>query len=306
MNVLITGGAGYVGTELLARLALNKEITKITIYDNLSRGHRSLFLGKKVPFLSKIEFVHGEILDSRLLKKKLIDTDVLIHLAAIVTTPFANTDPHFYEQVNHWGTAEVVYAAEESGVSKFIHLSSTAVYGTGADLADESTLPLPQTYYGISKLRGEAHVNRLMEKKNAIILRGGNIYGFSKSMRFDAVINKFMFDAHFTNRIQIFGNGKQTRAFIHVAHIVNTLEQCILKEIPTGTYNLVDKNLQILDILDVLKELYPDLEFIYANQHMKLRELNVSLDSKIFDYVNGFPSTSLSDELQLFKSQFAF
>ena len=160
MNVLITGGAGYVGTELLVRLALNKEITKITIYDNLSRGHRSLFLGTKVPFLSKIEFVHGEILDSRLLKKKLIDTDVLIHLAAIVTTPFANTDPHFYEQVNHWGTAEVVYAAEESGVSKFIHLSSTAVYGTGADLADESTLPLPQTYYGISKLRGEAHVNR--------------------------------------------------------------------------------------------------------------------------------------------------
>ena len=306
MNVLITGGAGYLGTELLARLALNKEITKITIYDNLSRGHRSLFLVKKVPFLSKIEFVHGEILDSRLLKKQLIDTDVLIHLAAIVTTPFANTDPHFYEQVNHWGTAEVVYAAEESGVSKFIHLSSTAVYGTGADLADESTLPLPQTYYGISKLRGEAHVNRLMEKKNAIILRGGNIYGFSKSMRFDAVINKFMFDAHFTNRIQIFGNGKQTRAFIHVAHIVNTLEQCILKEIPTGTYNLVDKNLQILDILDVLKELYPDLEFIYANQNMKLRELNVSLDGKIFDYVNGFPSTSLSDELQVFKSQFAF
>ena len=188
MNVLITGGAGYVGTELLAKLALNKEISKITIYDNLSKGHRSLFLGKKSPFLSKIEFVHGEILDSRLLKKKLIDTDVLIHLAAMVTTPFANTDPHFFEQV--------VYAAEESGVSKFIHLSSTAVYGTGADLADESTLPLPQTYYGISKLRGETHVNRLMEKKNSIILRGGNIYGFSKSMRFDAVINKFMFDAH--------------------------------------------------------------------------------------------------------------
>ncbi|MAZ41816.1 MAG: ADP-glyceromanno-heptose 6-epimerase, partial [Flammeovirgaceae bacterium] len=223
MNVLITGGAGYVGTELLAKLALNKQINKITIYDNLSKGHRSLFLEKKSSFLSKIVFVHGEILDSRLLKKQLTDTDVLIHLAAMVTTPFANTDPHFFEQVNHWGTAEVVYAAEESGVSKLIYLSSTAVYGTGTDLADESILPLPQTYYGISKLRGETHVNRLMEKKNSIILRGGNIYGFSKSMRFDAVINKFMFDAHFTNRIQIFGNGKQTRAFIHVEHLVNTI-----------------------------------------------------------------------------------
>jgi len=306
MNVLITGGAGYVGTELLAKLTLNKQINKITIYDNLSKGHRSLFLEKKSSFLSKIVFVHGEILDSRLLKKQLTDTDVLIHLAAMVTTPFANTDPHFFEQVNHWGTAEVVYAAEESGVSKLIYLSSTAVYGTGTDLADESILPLPQTYYGISKLRGETHVNRLMEKKNSIILRGGNIYGFSKSMRFDAVINKFMFDAHFTNRIQIFGNGKQTRAFIHIEHLVNTIEQCVLKEVPTGTYNLVDKNLQILEILDALKELYPDLEFIYANQHMKLRELNVSLESKLFESITRFTSTSLSDELQVFKSQFAF
>ncbi|MDC1370072.1 SDR family NAD-dependent epimerase/dehydratase, partial [Cyclobacteriaceae bacterium] len=89
-------------------------------------------------------------------------------------------------------------------------------------------------------------------------------------------------------------------------HLVNTIEQCVLKEVPTGTYNLVDKNLQILEILDVLKELYPDLEFIYANQHMKLRELNVSLESKLFESVTRFTSTSLSDELQGFKSQFAF
>ena len=306
MNVLITGGAGYVGTELLTKLALIKEISKIIVYDNLSRGQRSLFIGNKSTFLSKIIFVHGEILDSRLLKKQLKDTDVLIHLAAMVTTPFANTDPHFFEQINHWGTAEVVYAAEDNKVSKFIYLSSTAVYGTGADLADESTLPSPQTYYGISKLRGEEHVNRLMGKSNAIILRGGNVYGYSKSMRFDAVINKFMFDAHFTNRIQIFGNGKQTRAFIHIDHLVNVIKQCVLKEVPTGTYNIVDKNLQILEILDVLKELYPDLEFIYANQHMTLRELNVSLESKIFGFINQFTSIPLSNELFVFKSQFAF
>ena len=77
-------------------------------------------------------------------------------------TDLSNTDPHFYEQVNHWGTAEVVYAEEESNVEKFIYLSSTSVYGTEATLANESTLPSPQTFYGISKLRGEEHVNRLM------------------------------------------------------------------------------------------------------------------------------------------------
>ena len=122
-------------------------------------------------------------------------------------------------------------------------------------MANESTLPSPQTHYAISKLRGEEHVNGLMDKSNAIILRSGNVYGFSKSMRFHAVINKFLFDAHFTNRIQIFGNEKQTRAFIHIDHLVNAMKQRVLKEVPTGTYNIVDKNLQNLDILNVLQEL---------------------------------------------------
>ena len=64
MNILITGGAGYVGTELLTKLALRNEISKIIIYDNLSRGHRSLFLGNKSNFVSKIDFIHGEIVGS--------------------------------------------------------------------------------------------------------------------------------------------------------------------------------------------------------------------------------------------------
>ena len=80
-----------------------------------------------------------------------------------------------------------------------------------------------------------------MDKSNAIILRSGNVYGFSKSMRFDAVINEFLFDAFFTNRIQIFGYGKQTRAFIHVDHLVSAMKECVLKKVPTGTDNIVDK-----------------------------------------------------------------
>ena len=89
-------------------------------------------------------------------------------------------------------------------------------------MANVSTLPSPQTHYGISKLRGEEHVNRLMDKSNAIKLISENVYGFSKSMQFDAVIKKFLFDVHFTNRIQIFGDGKQIRAIIYIDHLVNT------------------------------------------------------------------------------------
>ncbi|WP_420575556.1 NAD-dependent epimerase/dehydratase family protein [Ekhidna sp.] len=306
MKVLITGGAGYVGTKLVKHLVSNPEIEKVIVYDNLSKAHYNFFLGKAYEHKEKIQSVRGDILDTRQLRKLMKDADVVVHLAAIVTTPFANTDPHFYEQVNHWGTAEVVYCAEESDISKFIYLSSTSVYGASDKVSDETTTPSPSTFYGISKLRGEEHVNRLAEKKNAINIRGGNVYGYSKSMRFDAVINRFMFDANFTNRIQINGNGKQSRAFIHVDYLCAALSQVITKAVPSGTYNLVDKNLQILDLVDVLKEIYPTLEFLFTNQHMNLRELKINPDSKLFDHIDQFQSRELKEELEEFKSRFAF
>ncbi len=306
MKVLITGGAGYVGTELTKALVSMDEIEKVIIYDNLSKSHYNFFLGKQYESPGKVTFIRGEILDSRLLRKSMEGVDVVIHLAAIVTTPFANTDPHFYEQVNHWGTAEVVYQAEESSIGKFIYLSSTSIYGANHALANEATTPSPQTFYGVSKLRGEEHVNRLMESKHAVILRGGNVYGYNRSLRFDAVINRFVFDANFSNRIQIFGTGKQTRAFIHVSHLASTIAQVVVKEVPSGTYNVVDKNLMILDVVDVLKEIYPDLEFIFSNQHMNLRELNVDPDSKIYQYIDKFENTELKDELIKFKERLAF
>ncbi|MEP1096701.1 MAG: SDR family oxidoreductase [Cyclobacteriaceae bacterium] len=306
MKVLITGGAGYVGTKLVKRLVSESSIDKIVVYDNLSKGHHNFFLGDTFENKEKIQAVRGDILDTRQLKKLMKDSDVVVHLAAIVTTPFANTDPHFYEQVNHWGTAEVVYCAEESNVSKFIYLSSTSVYGASDEVADENTVPSPSTFYGISKLRGEEHTNRLAEKTTAINLRGGNVYGYSKSMRFDAVINRFMFDANFTGRIQIFGNGKQSRAFIHVDHLTDSMTKTITENVESGTYNLVDKNLQILDLVDVIKEIYPDLEFLFTNQHMNLRELKVSQESKLFDQIAKFGEGDIKSELLDFRKRFAF
>lgn len=306
MKVLITGGAGYIGTKLVKRLLDQPTIEKIIVYDNLSKGHHNFFLGKTYVNQEKIEAVRGDILDTRKLKKLMKDADVVVHLAAVVTTPFANTDPHFYEQVNHWGTAEVVYCAEESNISKFIYLSSTSVYGASEQIANENTVPAPSTFYGISKLRGEEHVSRLAEKKTAISIRGGNVYGYSKSMRFDAVINRFMFDANFANRIQINGNGKQSRAFIHVDYLCDTLTKTITGNVKSGTYNLVDKNLQILDIVDVLKEMYPSLEFLFTNQHMNLRELKISPESDLFNQIEQFESNDLKKELEEFKTRFAF
>ncbi|MGD9328477.1 MAG: SDR family oxidoreductase [Cyclobacteriaceae bacterium] len=306
MKVLITGGAGYVGTELTKTLVKCDDVDDILIYDNLGRQNYNLFLGRRLERHEKVNFISGDILDSRKLRMMLEGVDVVIHLAARVTTPFANTDAHFHEQVNHWGTAEVVNAVEESGVQKFIYASSTSVYGSSKDFLTEDTIPNAKTFYGISKLRGEEHVRRLFKKKQTYVLRCGNVYGYSKSMRFDAVINKFMFEANFNNRISIHGNGKQSRSFISVGLLAEVMEKLIINEVPGGNYNLVDKNYSILDIVDALKTLYPLLEFIFVNQHLSLRDLKVSPESKLRNYLNYINDKDLKTELLEFKRRFSF
>src|SRR5690606_282429 len=142
--------------------------------------------------------------------------DVVYHLAAKVNTPYVNSDGHSYEQVNHWGTAELVYAVEESDVQKFIYASSASVYGSSSKVRNEAHPPNPRTIYAISKFRGEEQVARLMDTRETYILRCGNVYGYNKSVRFEMVINQFMFNANYNRRISIHGTGKQQRAFVNI------------------------------------------------------------------------------------------
>jgi UDP-glucose 4-epimerase len=307
-KILITGGAGYIGSALIERLLPLKEVEEIVVYDNLSRNNYHFFLGKKLPNQEKINFIQGELLDTRKLKKALANVDTVIHLAAKVTTPFADADPHYFEQSNHWGTAELVYAIEESDVEHFIFASSVSVFGSSKEMINEDHQPNPRTIYGISKFRGEEHVARLADKINTQILRLGNVYGYANAVRFDAVINRFMFDANFNKRIAIHGDGKQHRPFISIEKISEILKQISMhNDIPSGYYNVVDKNLEVLEIVDDLKAIYPNMEFTFINQHLKLRELLVNPETKLKQYI-PYPSqqSNLKDELLNFKENLSF
>ncbi len=310
MKVLVTGGAGYIGTELVTRLLQNPHTDEVIVYDNLSRHNYNFFLGHNVydraaNLKVKLTFVNGDLLDTRKLRKYLEGVEVVYHLAAKVITPFMTTDGHFFEQTNNWGTAELVYAIEEMDhIQRVIFTSSTSIYG--AAHADDNSLPNPQTIYGFSKLRGEEHVRRLFPKKKTYVIRCGNVYGYNRSMRFDAVINRFMFEANFNRRISIHGNGKQRRAFVHIRTVAEVLAQLLEAELPSDTYNLVEKNLQVLDIVDVLKTIYPDLEFIFVNQHITLREITVDTQLKLDQFVTREREASLLQELEEFKARFSF
>ena len=201
MKLLITGGAGYIGTELVRTLADEPGVDEIIVYDNLSRRAHGLFLGPPLGPVP-LRFVRGDLLDTRSLRKAADGVDVIVHLAARVTTPFADGDAHSFEQVNHWGTAELGHVAATAGVRRLIYLSSTSIYGdSGGGVATLDTVPDPRTAYGVSKLAGERALAPYGDSGELLIVRCANVYGFSPSLRFDAVVNRMVFDARFAGRV---------------------------------------------------------------------------------------------------------
>jgi len=280
MKILITGGAGYIGTELVKRLSQLDAVSEIIVYDNLWKNNYNLFTLSGIK-RGKVKFIKGEILDSRQLRKALEDVDIVYHLAAHVASKLINANHHLYEQINNWGTAELTYAIEESKVKRVINASSIAVYGNEEETIDSTKNANPKTYYGTSKLRGEEHIVRLSETKEVYNLRIGNVYGYGTSMRMDTVINQFLFAAAFENRIKILGEGIQKRGLIHIDSLIDILVTLIDSKIETGTYNVVEKSYSILEVADELKSIIPDMEMLFVNQHLKLRNIDVSPDSKI-------------------------
>ncbi len=187
-----------------------------------------------------------------------------------------------------------------------IHLSSTSVYGSSDVMVNEGSPLNPQTFYGTAKRRGEEHVQRLVEQGKAIIIRSGNVYGYSKSMRFDAVINRFACETNFHNRSTIQGSGNQYRSFIHVNDLVYSLSLFIDNEVPNDIYNLVAKNISVLEIVDVFKELKPSLEFLFVDQHLDLRNIQVDTNLKLASLLDLAQPRGLNEEIEEFLGNFSY
>lgn len=280
MRVLITGGAGYIGTELVKALSQNASVSNIIVYDNLWKDNYNLFSHSGIKH-GKVIFLNAEILDSRRLGEALKSVGVVYHLAAHVDSKLINANHHLYEQINNWGNAELSYAIEDNKIKRVINASSIAVYGNESDIITKDTTPNPKTFYGTSKLRGEEHLTRLSDVTEVYNLRIGNVYGYGTSMRMDSVINQFVFSAAFENRIKILGEGNQKRSFIHIDSLIEVLVGLLKSKIDPGTYNVVETTFSVLDIADVLKSIIPEMEMLFINQHLKLRNIEVELNPEI-------------------------
>ena len=298
MKVLITGGAGYIGTELCIKLDKNPKVKEIVVLDNLSKGNYNLFLHSKIK-PGKLTFVKAELLDSRSLDKVLKDVDVVYHLAA------ENTNDeklhHLHEQINNWGTAELTYAIEESNVKQVIYLSSIAVYGNSKEENNSKSLVEPNTSFGSSKRRGEQHIERLGTKIKTHILRLGEVFGYGASLNMEGLLNSYMFDSNFVGRISVQGNGKQEQSFISLHKVSEILSNLLDNDLAGGIYNLVDEKKSVLDLIDSLKELYPDMEMVFTNNHLELPNQVAKADADLLALYTS-QELSFKEELNNFKT----
>lgn len=302
MNVLITGGAGYIGTSLVDKLNTNPLVNKVVVYDNMSQNNIRFFFGNIN--LHKVQFIHGDILNHIALKKALQDIDVVYHLAGVVKSPYSMEDSLKYEQINQWGTANLIHCMEnQNRVQKFIFVSSASVYGF-ATLENELLEANPMNTYGRSKREAEKFVQLLEEEMQVDILRVANVFGYNRTVRHDSVINRFIFEALCYGQIQIFGSGNQIRPFVHIHHLTELLNdqlEPIQDHAGLKISNVLQFNRSINQIRDIIKNELNHLDYIYVNQGHEVPSLEIKIDSLLAeDQIQNL----MKKEIQTFRNRF--
>lgn len=219
MRVLVTGATGFIGSHLCLRLLdLGMEVHGL---DDLSRGSlkRAKILKNSGMSLHKADVRDWATVHEVLHEVK---PDAVIHLAALISVEESIRMPELYMEVNAEGTRNIVRAASNVGSGRLIYASSAAVYGNPIRLPiteDHPTSPLSP--YGLSKLMGERYVtSEFIGREKPVILRIFNVYGPGQNPEYAGVITKFMERLSQGDPPIIFGDGEQTRDFIHVDDVV--------------------------------------------------------------------------------------
>ena len=226
MNILITGGAGFIGSNLVKSLLLHDNVNNIRIVDNLSTGNLSNI--EDILNNSKIQFIKGDITDFETCKRACKGMHAISHQAALGSVPRSMKTPIVSHDNNAHGFANILEAARQEGIKRIVYASSSSVYGNSKD-ENDLTKRQPVSFYGLTK-----HINDLYATyyttyfgMETIGLIYHNVFGKNQSFtgEYSAVIPIFISKMLQNENIQIHGSGEQFRDFTHINNVIhaNTL-----------------------------------------------------------------------------------
>ena len=224
MRVCVTGGAGFIGSHTVE--ALVRSGHEVVVLDNLSTGDRES-LGD-LP----VELIVGDIRDAGAVRESLRGANSVIHFAGYISVPGSIADPVGSSEINLVGTAQVLAEAERAECGRIVFASSAAVYGDVATSPVlESTAKKPTSPYGVQKLAGEhlCRVSSLNGGPDALSFRFFNVYGERQSIDSDyaAVVPIFRDRCRRGLPLRIYGDGKQTRDFVHVKDVAEAMVRAV-------------------------------------------------------------------------------
>ncbi len=255
MKILVTGGAGFIGSNLVRALCtLGHEVV---VLDDLSSGE----INDLDDLKGRFEFIKGSVSNFSLLEKICKGCDIIYHLAAVASVKRCNDDCLGTHLINLTGTLHVLEAARKQHVGQVVFASSSAIYGETHTLNNEAQFPHPMSTYAHQKLSSEGYCvlfSRLYGL-NTVCLRFFNVYGPGQrsSSEYAAVIPKFISAFNSNGSIIIYGDGLQCRDFVYVGDVVNALLACKKKLFNGEIINVASgTSTSILSLFYTLKKIF--------------------------------------------------
>jgi UDP-glucose 4-epimerase len=218
-KVLVTGGAGFIGSNLVRALADRGD--DVRVLDNFSTGNRANLEGLDV------EVVEGELRSYERVHAAVRGVEVVYHLGALGSVPRSVQDPLTSNAVNVEGTLNVLLAARDEGVRRVVFSSSSSIYGASGELPrTEAMAPDPISPYGVAKLAAERYCvscSRVYERFETVVLRYFNVFGPNQSphSQYAAVVPLFLTLVAREEPVTVYGDGEQLRDFTYVANVVD-------------------------------------------------------------------------------------
>ena len=262
---LVTGGAGFIGSNIVEELL--KQGAKVRIIDNFATGRKE----NLDPFKSKVDFREVDICDLGSLKTAVRGADFVLHQAAIPSVPKSVIDPITSHNADVTGTLHVLWAAKEAGVKRVVYAASSSAYGDSPQLPKQEDMPSkPISPYGLMKYVGEEYCRLFSQLYGleTVSLRYFNVFGPRQdpSSQYSGVLSRFITVMLAGERPVIFGDGEQSRDFTYVSNVVQgNLLACHASNAAGQMYNLAcGRSINLNEVVGMLNRiLKTDLRPVY-------------------------------------------